>query len=396
MSAGEINPKVPGLRSKQQNDIRLVTTETVYKPLKNLTGLSPANDGGSIFLGNNITLPTSTALNGDGAIVIGTNATITANPNGVAPILIGYAAQGTSASVIIGQQVTNSGTTNTGITAVGPQITIGSGASNATAIGLGVTIGAVANATSIGRNSSATASNSVAYGASSLASGSGSNSLGYLSSASGIESCSVGYSAISTGIRCVTIGSSTSTQGGNWATAIGYTATANIALSNAIGVNALTEFPGETNISTGQFSNTAGTAKSSIITLFYQTTNATPTELASQNSVTSTNTPTGFIVLANDSSYIFNCDIIARNTADDTTSAAWNLTFAIRRGTSASTTTLIGTPISTTIGIDTGAATWAVGVTADTTNGRPNISVTGAAATTIRWVANIRMTKVTG
>jgi hypothetical protein len=93
---------------------------------------------------------------------------------------------------------------------------------------------------------------------------------------------------------------------------------------------------------------------------------------------------------------MFDCDIIARNTGDDTQSAAWNLKFAIRRGAAASNTTLIGSPVKTVFGQDTGATNWNVTVTADTTNGRPNISVTGEASKTIFWVANIRMTKVTG
>ena len=124
-----------------------------------------------------------------------------------------------------------------------------------------------------------------------------------------------------------------------------------------------------------------------------QTTNATVTEVGFS---LAGNTPTNYIALTNDSSYIFDCDIIARNTATDTESKAWNLKFAIRRGTSAANTALIGSATKTVVGEDTGTSSWDVSVTADTTNGRPNISVTGEAAKTIRWVANIRMTKVTG
>jgi len=87
---------------------------------------------------------------------------------------------------------------------------------------------------------------------------------------------------------------------------------------------------------------------------------------------------------------------VARNIATDTESAAWNLKFAIRRGAAAANTALIGTPVRTTIGVDAGVVGWDVGVTADTTNGRPNIQVNGESGKTIRWVANIRMTKVSG
>jgi hypothetical protein len=44
---------------------------------------------------------------------------------------------------------------------------------------------------------------------------------------------------------------------------------------------------------------------------------------------------------------------------------------------------------------DAGAVTWVVALTADTTNGGLAITVTGQAATTIRWVAQIRTTEMT-
>lgn len=138
-----------------------------------------------------------------------------------------------------------------------------------------------------------------------------------------------------------------------------------------------------------------GEATISAVKAFQTTTNATATELGiAGNAVTTT--PSGRIVLTNDSSYIFDCDIIARNTGTDTESSAWNLKFAIRRGTNAASTALIGSATKTVIGQDSGTTGWDVSVTADTTNGRPNISVTGEASKTIRWVANIRMTKVSG
>lgn len=138
-----------------------------------------------------------------------------------------------------------------------------------------------------------------------------------------------------------------------------------------------------------------GDAVSAVVKAFQTTTNATATELGIAGNNVTTN-PTGRIVLTNDSSYIFDCDIIARNTTTDTETAAFNLKFCIRRGTNAASTTIVGTPVKTILAQDTGTTSWDVSVTADTTNGRPNISVTGEASKTIRWVANIRMTKVSG
>jgi hypothetical protein len=44
---------------------------------------------------------------------------------------------------------------------------------------------------------------------------------------------------------------------------------------------------------------------------------------------------------------------------------------------------------------DVGAATWAIAVTADTTNGGLQVTFTGQLATTIRTVAQIRTTEMT-
>lgn len=167
-------------------------------------------------------------------------------------------------------------------------------------------------------------------------------------------------------------------------------------LSQAYGDNAYIEMSAEATWGFGIFS-ALGDKKISVIGCHTTTTSAAAAEIgtATNNSLASS-TPTGRIVLTNDSTYLFDCDIVARNTATDTQSKVWNVKFGIRRGTSAANTALIGTPTYTVFGEDTGTSTWNVSVTADTTNGRPNISVTGEASKTIRWVANIRMTKVTG
>lgn len=164
----------------------------------------------------------------------------------------------------------------------------------------------------------------------------------------------------------------------------------------AIGRAAKTEFNSEMVFTGGTLSG-AGTVKSSTIVSFMQTTTATPTEIGQPDVNTGQSlTPTGRLNLANDSSYIFDCDIIARNTATDTETSGWNLKFVIRRGAAAANTAIVGTATKTVLAQDTGTTTWDVGVTADTTNGRPKIEVTGQAAKTIRWVVNTRLTKVSG
>jgi hypothetical protein len=56
---------------------------------------------------------------------------------------------------------------------------------------------------------------------------------------------------------------------------------------------------------------------------------------------------------------------------------------------------LVAAVTPTVIAQDVGAATWVLAITADTTNGGIAVTVTGQAATTIRWVTKIETTEVT-
>jgi hypothetical protein len=135
----------------------------------------------------------------------------------------------------------------------------------------------------------------------------------------------------------------------------------------------------------------AGASQTATLILGRETTNATATVLASdQNSPSTTNQ----LILPNNSAYYFRGEVIAGVTgAGDT--KGWYVEGVIKRGGSAASTALVGTPSATSLYADTGAATWSIAVTADTTNGGLAITVTGAAATTIRWVAQIRTTEMT-
>ena len=76
-------------------------------------------------------------------------------------------------------------------------------------------------------------------------------------------------------------------------------------------------------------------------------------------------------------------------------SARWTIHGAIKRGANAASTAMVGTPTVVMSHFDAGAATWVVAVTANTTLGCITVTVTGAAATTIRWVAKIQTTEMT-
>jgi len=134
-----------------------------------------------------------------------------------------------------------------------------------------------------------------------------------------------------------------------------------------------------------------GRTQSALLLLARQTTDATATVLASNNSAATT---TNQVILPNNSAYSFSGEVIAGVTgAGD--SARWTINGAIKRGANAASTAMIGTPTVVMTHFDAGAATWVVAVTADTTNGGIAVTVTGAAATTIRWVCKINTTEMT-
>jgi hypothetical protein len=247
---------------------------------------------------------------------------------------------------------------------------------NTIVAGGSVNAGAVTGSVLIGFNAQASDNNCVVIGG---------------SSASGnLNSVSIGATAQS-GTRSVAIGSSANVAS---AVSIGEALTNSNVSSIAIGQNTNTEMSGEFSLGFGTFAS-VGDFKVCTLGMRMQTTNATPTELGLSTARSADTGPAGRIVLANNAAYIFDCDIVARqNTTGDM--SAWNLKFAIKRGANAAATTLMGSPTATLIAQDSGASAWAVAVTADTTNGRPAIGITGEASKTIRWVANVRMTKVGG
>lgn len=121
------------------------------------------------------------------------------------------------------------------------------------------------------------------------------------------------------------------------------------------------------------------------------TTDATPSALTTTGAAAST---TNGVILPNNSSYTFKGLVSARNTANGD-SSGWEFTGVIKRGANAAATALVAAVTPTLIAQDAGAATWVLAVTADTTNGGLSVTVTGVAATTIRWVATIDTVEVT-
>jgi hypothetical protein len=138
-------------------------------------------------------------------------------------------------------------------------------------------------------------------------------------------------------------------------------------------------------------SGTLGVTQSALLLLGRQTTDATATVLASNNSAAATSNQ---VTLPDNSAYSFSGEVIAGVTGAGN-SARWTIDGAIKRGANAASTVMVGTPTVVMSHFDAGAATWVVAVTANTTLGCITVTVTGAAATTIRWVCRINTVEMT-
>jgi hypothetical protein len=137
--------------------------------------------------------------------------------------------------------------------------------------------------------------------------------------------------------------------------------------------------------------NSNGISQSSLLILGVQTTDATATRLRSNTSAAGT---TNQVILPDNSAYVFQGTCIANVTGGGTTSG-WKFEGVIKRGAGVGTTALVAAVTPIVIAQDVAAATWVLAITADVTNGGIAVTVTGAAATTIRWVSTIESTEVT-
>jgi hypothetical protein len=200
---------------------------------------------------------------------------------------------------------------------------------------------------------------------SNLASGIGSVVIGAATTASGDYSIGFGRGALSSGSRSFSFGQSSTTRG---------------LIANT--VFSASNFP---------ISATAGVQQTALLVLGRETTDATATALTCNSAAAGT---TNQVILPNNSAYFFRGEVISGVTGGGNTKG-WTIEGVIKRGANAASTALVGTPTVTSLYGDAGAATWAIAVTADTTNGGLRVTFTGQAATTIRTVCQIRTTEMT-
>ena len=209
-------------------------------------------------------------------------------------------------------------------------------------------------------------------------------------------SVGLGESATASGSNSTVSGGYLNTASASGATVVGGTYnTANSASSTVIGARGNTRsVVGYTVFAAHSddiLSSVQGAAQGGLLVLAVVTTTATPAVLVSNvQSAQSINQ----VALPANSAYYFKGSVIAGVTGGGNTKA-WSFEGAVKRGATAASTAIVGSVVLNTIAQDAGASAWTIAITADTTNGAIAVTVTGAAATTIRWVAKIETTEMT-
>lgn len=308
-----------------------------------------------------------------GTLSAWTEALSTASPNGT--VNVSSLTPGASASTNADAAVVPKGTgafqlaITTGTSAGGNRR--GSGAadlqvqrSTATAVASGSTSFAAGN------DNTASNSSAVAIGESNVASGSRAVAIGIGNTSSNTSSISIGNANTSSASNSVSIGQGTVADAAN-GLALGKESTTR-------GVTGCQAFA-------SGMGSTPGDAQGRQFVLRRTTTSATPQVLTTAGNVTASAANT--ISLVNQITYAFDGIVIARSTSDW---KSWRVSGGINRGANAAATA-VGTTGATVAALDAtaGAAAWTITATADTTIGGLKLEATGAAATTIAWVANM-------
>lgn len=245
---------------------------------------------------------------------------------------------------------------------------------------------------------SASNPNAVSFGSGNIASGSASGTFGGSgNTASSIYSAVVGgNNNTASNTNAVVVGGNASTASGQGAIVLGgisnfANATQSMVAGGAYG-NARS-IVGNFVVPASSFPISGFNGRQQLCTLLLgrETIDATATRLTSNTSAAAT---TNQVILPDNSAYTFQGTCIANVTGGGNTSG-WKFEGVIKRGANAASTALVAAVTPTVIAQDVGAVTWVLAITADTTNGGIAVTVTGQAATTIRWVAKIETTEVT-
>lgn len=181
---------------------------------------------------------------------------------------------------------------------------------------------------------------------------------------------------------------STNTITGTAAMAHGRNSTADAADSFAGGSYSTTRsITGARVVAAGKFT-TLGDAQVGDYVFRRQTTSATGVILTSDNATPGT---TNQLILPNNATFAFTAVVVGHRT-DSTDRAMFRFSGILVRDANAGTTVLSNLSRDTFFKSD---ASWAVTLTADTTNGGLTITAAGAAAKTVNWVARVQTVELT-
>ena len=197
-----------------------------------------------------------------------------------------------------------------------------------------------------------------------------------------------GYSNIASGNYSAAIGS-TNTTSSDYACAYGQSNVANATYAVAFGTSASTlSIKNRIAIASGQFA-AAGDCQTSKFILKVATTGNTATDITTDGTAY-VNGANNYIALSNQAAFRFKGTIMGKQSGS-TNAAVWDVDGFIVRGANAAATTLVVSNVT----LVSNAPAWGTPtLAADTTIGCLQVRVTGAAATNIRWIANIETTEV--
>lgn len=196
-----------------------------------------------------------------------------------------------------------------------------------------------------------------------------------------------GVDNTASGIKSLAHGES-ATASGDYSMAIGEFLEASGSGSIAFGRRSKAVLRGQRAFASGYFSS-KGDAQLSDLVARKQTSTATPALLDLYG--TTSSYP---ILIPDNTTWMFEINLVARRTDSDGENAAYKFIGAIKKDGTSASTSLVGSVTKTVVAED--MAAWDADVTANTSNGSMSITVTGEAGKTIRWVGRISLTEVSG
>ena len=268
---------------------------------------------------------------------------------------------------------------------------VGAGTGNTASGGNDVVTGGNSNTSTGGENFIGGGSSNIAAGVQNTISGGGSNSTGsgsYCTVAGGSGNTHTGsgdYRSHLGGQSNTATASHASTTGGRQNTASGqYSVTLGGYQSSTKGIT------GAVTHASGQFA-AVGDAQAGRYTLRIATSSATPAVLTADAS--GTPVAANSLTLGGFNAYVIRARVIARNTSTNDC-AAWEVSAIAKRGNTAADTSIVGTPTVTSLGGDASLSSASIAVSANTTLGSVAFTVTGIAATNLRWMALVETVEV--